>query len=125
MGPFWATPGNTHSITLALFIFTRFAVSDRRVRPAVSRRVAVARSHLVSIAALVPGRDRPYVTLLAPPADVELPSAHVARRLPLRGWPSSLCRGADLAAGASSSRLAVFMPLMIAAARIYRAPTTR
>jgi undecaprenyl-diphosphatase len=121
---FWSDAGNTHAITLGLLIVTPLAVAwTRRWRPAVFLVVLLIGevTIFVSSAALV-GRDRPYVTLLDGHLPTSsFPSGHVAATACLYGGLAVLLvprtrtwlRGFVIA-------LAVFMPLMIAAARIYR-----
>jgi len=121
---FWSDAGNTHAITLALFIVVPLAVAwTRRWRPAVFFVVLLVGevTIFVSSAALV-GRDRPYVTLLDGHLPTSsFPSGHVAATACLYGGLAvflvprtrTWLRGLVIA-------LAVFMPLMIAAARVYR-----
>jgi len=121
---FWSDAGNTHAITLGLLIVTPLAVAwTRRWRPAVFFVVLLVGevTIFISSAALV-GRDRPYVTLLDGHLPTSsFPSGHVAATACFYGGLAvflvprtrTWLRGLVIA-------LAVFMPLMIAAARIYR-----
>jgi undecaprenyl-diphosphatase len=121
---FWSDLGNTHTITLVLLSVVPLAVAaTRRLRPAAFLLVLLIGESTIFVASsTIVDRDRPYVTLLDGHLPTSsFPSGHVAATTCLygglavllvpraRGW----LRGPVLG-------LAVFMPLAIAASRLYR-----
>ena len=121
---FWSDAGNTHMITLGVFVLAPLAVAwTLRWRPAVFLAVLmVGEVTLFVTSSMIVGRDRPYVTLLDGHLPTSsFPSGHVAATVCLyaglavlvvprtRGWWRT-----------PIFALTVCMPLLVAAARIYR-----
>jgi diacylglycerol kinase family enzyme/membrane-associated phospholipid phosphatase len=121
---FWSDAGNTHMITLGVFVLAPLLVAwTLRWRPAVFLAVLmVGEVTLFVTSSLLVGRDRPYVTLLDGHLPTSsFPSGHVGATVGLyaglavlvvprvRGWWR-----------APFFALAICMPLLVAAARIYR-----
>jgi diacylglycerol kinase family enzyme/membrane-associated phospholipid phosphatase len=121
---FWSDAGNTHMITLGIFIIAPLALAwTLRWRPVVFLPVLlIGEVTLFVTSSMLVGRDRPYVTLLDGHLPTSsFPSGHVA---------ATVCLYAGLAVlvvprihgwwRAPFFALAVGMPLLVAAARIYR-----
>jgi diacylglycerol kinase family enzyme/membrane-associated phospholipid phosphatase len=121
---FGSDAGNTHMITLGVFVLAPLVVAwTLRWRPAVFLAVLmVGEVTLFLTTSMLVGRDRPYVTLLDGHLPTSsFPSGHVG---------ATVCLYAGLAVlvvprthgwwRAPFFALAVCMPLVVAASRIYR-----